>query len=579
LVLLLDALETEMFRFAVDSITFNDGTVVEVPEEGVLVLVGPNNSGKSAALRDILRHIQQPPGAQPPPIVVLALRVKTEGSVNDLETWLSQHAFSVDRPDGRYFHRPQADARWENLQAEWQGQQSYKPLLNPFIVFFAAADQRLGLLADAGVYDPTSQAPDAPIQVLFARPELEKALSDIAYEAFGVHVTVSKIWGGGHQLLMGQVDEQPTIPASQAYVEAVRALPPLAQQGDGVRSFMGLMLALTTAQFPVIIMDEPEAFLHPPQARLLGRKLATEAPSRTQVFVATHDSDVLQGLLATSEVSVTVARLVRDGTINRVAVLESSKLRALWRDPLLRYSNVLQGLFHRGVVVSEADTDSRYYAAVLDATRERESLPPHDLLFTQSGGKQRLPTVLRALHAVAVPVALVADFDVLRGEALLKEIVQELGGQWAHLATDWRAVTATIEQGGSAPSITVVREQILKVLDQATDATLTPDQASEIRQITRVDDAWRRAKQAGLSIVPQGEPSQRATRLIDALASLGLFVVTVGEIERWAPDIPGHGPAWVGAAIEQRRHEDPRSGAATFVESVAAFFAEAVPPS
>ena len=43
-------------------------------------------------------------------------------------------------------------------------------------------------------------------------------------------------------------------------------------------SFMGLMVAVITANFPLIIVDEPEAFLHPPQARLLGRKLATNAP-------------------------------------------------------------------------------------------------------------------------------------------------------------------------------------------------------------------------------------------------------------------------------------------------------------
>ena len=34
---------------------------------------------------------------------------------------------------------------------------------------------------------------------------------------------------------------------------------PVQSQGDGVKSFIGLMLALVSAQYPVIVVDEPEA--------------------------------------------------------------------------------------------------------------------------------------------------------------------------------------------------------------------------------------------------------------------------------------------------------------------------------
>jgi ABC-type cobalamin/Fe3+-siderophores transport system ATPase subunit len=43
------------FVTRVRSVTFSDGRELEVPETGVVVLVGPNNSGKSAALREIYR--------------------------------------------------------------------------------------------------------------------------------------------------------------------------------------------------------------------------------------------------------------------------------------------------------------------------------------------------------------------------------------------------------------------------------------------------------------------------------------------------------------------------------------------
>ena len=43
--------------FWIKSITFSDGTNLPVPSSGVVVFVGPNNVGKSQALRDIYLHL------------------------------------------------------------------------------------------------------------------------------------------------------------------------------------------------------------------------------------------------------------------------------------------------------------------------------------------------------------------------------------------------------------------------------------------------------------------------------------------------------------------------------------------
>jgi energy-coupling factor transporter ATP-binding protein EcfA2 len=562
-----------VFRFAIGSLTFSDSTTLTVPTEGVVVLVGPNNAGKSAALREIARHLQGPSPTQPPlPRVVVGETLSTDGTVDELETWLTAHAFRMDRADGRYFQRPRANVRWDILRAEWDAKVALRPNLAAFMVFHAAADGRLGLIGDSAPHDPLNQAPDQPMQVLFAKPELQARLAAIAREAFGQPVTLAQIWGSNLRLHLGDIEEFPSIPPTASYIKAISQLPLLAEQRDGVRSFMGLMLALTTAQYPVVLADEPEAFLHPPQARLLGRKLATEAPSHTQVFVATHDSDVLQGLLDAEHVAVTVVRLVRDGALNRASVLEAPRLRELWRDPLLRYSNVLEGLFHRGVVVTESDGDSRFYAAVLNVVRDNAGLQPHDLLFTQSGGKQRLPTILRALTAVGVPVSVVVDFDVFQTLDLLAELVALLGGDWASCEVDARVVATSIENGGSAPSMTVVREELARVLDGVHGATLTPEAAKRIRAVTRVDDAWRRAKQGGESIVAQGEPSQRLQAVLATLANLGIFVVPVGELERWFPELADHGPQWVSTALGERKHEDVTSPVAHFMTTVASHF-------
>jgi hypothetical protein len=558
------------FGFGVASVEFSDGTSVPLPESGVLLLVGPNNAGKSATLRDLVALITVPLHNRQPTRVVMRVEVAREGTVEDFQAWLQANTFSVERPDGAgnrvlHYQRPNANQTWNTLRNEWASAPEVFPQAAPYFVFYASAEQRLGLVGEAGTYDPMTDAPGQPLQVLFAKPEIEESISNTCFEAFGMRLTLARVWGSSLRLHLGETNEPVTMPAEAAYIDALREMPLLQEQGDGMRSFMGLMLALVTAQFPIIVVDEPEA-------RLLGRKLATDTPKGTQVFVATHDSEILQGLLAPRDASVTVVRLVRDGAVNRASVLRPQELREIWTDPLLRYSNVLDGLFHRGVVVSESDADSRYYSAVLDSKRERNAEPPHDLLFTQSGGKDRLPVVISALHALEIPVAAIADFDILREERLLERIVGALGGDWTRFKGSWRVVSSAAEQLGSAPLLTTVRSGLKGLLEKESGPNLSRDAAEAIRSMTKLDDSWSRLKNGGLSMIPQGDASSAAKALIDGLAEIGLFIVDVGELERWEPDLPGHGPSWVGAAIQAGRHDRDASATEQFVAHISAFF-------
>jgi hypothetical protein len=90
---------------------------------------------------------------------------------------------------------------------------------------------------------------------------------------------------GALQLHLGVPTEPATVPPpSRANLDAVLSLPLLHEQGDGVRSFVGLLHSL--ARLPLVLIDEPEAFLHPPHARLLGRVLIIALPYGSSCVVA-----------------------------------------------------------------------------------------------------------------------------------------------------------------------------------------------------------------------------------------------------------------------------------------------------
>ncbi len=105
-----------------------------------------------------------------------------------------------------------------------------------------------------------------------------------------------------------------SIPEARTELDALlRDAPELSVQGDGYKSFAGVVLAMLTFPNRLLLLDEPEAFLHPAQARVLGRWLAAHAKTRTaQMIVASHSADFLWGIVS-ANAGATVIRLNRSG--------------------------------------------------------------------------------------------------------------------------------------------------------------------------------------------------------------------------------------------------------------------------
>ena len=170
-----------------------------------------------------------------------------------------------------------------------------------------------------------------------------------------------------------------------------------------MRSFVGVLLNTFILSHSILFIDEPEAFLHPPQARLIGKMIAKDLPSKRQLFIATHSEDLLKGLLDASKDNLKIIRIQRDGAINKVSVLDSIDIKEIWKDPLLRHSNVLDGLFHSKEIICESDTDCRFYSAILSAIHDNTGSISPDILFIHCGGKHRMPIVIKSLRKLVVP--------------------------------------------------------------------------------------------------------------------------------------------------------------------------------
>jgi hypothetical protein len=349
-------------------------------------------------------------------------------------------------------------------------------------------------------------------------------------------------------------------------------LTPIQDQGDGMRSFLGVLLYTAVRSEPILLIDEPEAFLHPPQARHLGNFLAKETGPDRQLFVATHSGDVLRGVLDSGDPRVRVIRLRREGDKNVACQLVNSQIAEVWSDPLLRSSNILDGLFHEKVIVCESDSDCRFYSAVLDAALDADlgAKRKPDIMFTNCGGKDRLPLVTRSLKGLQVPIAVVTDFDVLNAENPLKGIVEAARGRWQDIKSDWNEVKKAIDEKRPELGIAEAKREIETALASVTGHILTDTARKKIQDALRTSSPWSTAKSVGMPFVSSGSQHQAATRLMESLERLGIFIVPVGELEGFLRTEGRHGPAWVANALKRDLKTDPElEEARQFVRRVA----------
>ncbi len=492
-------------------IVFNDETPLELNHSSIVVFTGANNSGKSQVLKDIENGLNK----QYPFSTVVAQNLEYEycGDIYD-PTFFNSRFFRNEHGDYQTFESSDHSFDKASIKHWWDIHELYANLHKLFIRRLCT---ELRLTASNALQ--RSMEPERhPIYKLNQSETLSQKISDYFHQAFGVDLIVNRNDMQYVPLHVGQAPDKTafTIDRQDEYYSQVAKIPKLQEQGDGMRSFASILLDTFTSEYSITLIDEPEAFLHPPQARMLGKMLAKNNPNNRQLFISTHSEDFLQGLLDADNENVTVIRINRDGDLNRMSVLNNSEIKQLWSNPILRYSNILSGLFHEKVVVCESDYDCLFYQAVMMAVYEQKEEIAPDILFTHCGGKSRAKDITKALRAVNVPVVSICDFDLLNSSQNFKPLSESLGAEWnVLLAEGMRTIFDSMNAKNSAGI-----------------------------------NAWEQIKKIGKAGFTGNEPA--AYEKVEGICkSIGLFVVPVGEMEGFVKTINKEKKEWVYEVVEK----------------------------
>ncbi|WP_291767698.1 AAA family ATPase [Maricaulis sp.] len=532
-----------MHKINVSELTFSDGSVVDLRPDSKLILVGPNNSGKSQALRDLMCLVSKnQPGE---PIVIKDIEVQFQGEPATYEAHVKSIA-EWDKQNSRYIRGQQTIA--VNHCAHW-GNKERLNLLSGLHFKHVSSKDRTEICNP-----PNGVAPDAvkqkPQHFLFEDEALMGKASALFGAAFGPDLMFDFKGTINLRIHVGntpdRTEERFKDRVGDEYVNAVRAQPTLHTQGDGMKSYAGIMFEVLTGSSDVMLLDEPEAFLHPPQMQRLGHMLVSEAQG--QLIVATHSSDILRGVLEGVGGDALILRLRRDGDVNLICQAEPATIRELWQRPELKYSNALEALFHDQAVLCEDDGDCRLFNAMADHTAAADNKPLPDTAYVPTGGKHTIAKIATILRKTGVPTKAIYDIDVLNDGKVIREAVEAFGGDWSLARPKWKALDDLVRNGIPAKDEAAIKTEIVTLLDDPKTVGLPKGEVTEIMKQT---SAWNAVKRKGVATLSDPTAKTAFADLDAYLSSIGIYVIELGEVENFSSSIGGHGRKFITRLLEE----------------------------
>ena len=506
------------YRLKLSKIKFHAGphqesSPLEIDVPTVTILVGPNNSGKSLALREIENwccNINEDKK------VISDVEVPFPSSENDAIDLISAHKTippenQTQAPDHIWIGLPTFRGRQPVLHEQLSLTHIRNIVSNKDLTWLKHGLTRLYTIRLDGrtrfsLSDPKPTGdlqahPQNHLWALFKNDSGRERVRNFTEEAFNLHFVIDPTAMTQFRVRMSK-RKPSTKMEEQALDEAAREFHKnselISDLSDGVQAFTGLVSAVLSFPHRILLVDEPEAFLHPPLARRLGKNLSEVASEReASLVVATHSSEFLMGCIEATP-NLSIVRLNYENNLATARSVSPSDLQNLMHDPLLRSAQALRGLFHRCVIVTEADKDRAFYEEINHRLQDN-SRGISDALFLNAQNWQTIPRIVKPLRLLGIPAAAIMDLDVVIDN------------------NEWVSIYEMLNIDG-------ITQNKIESLRKRCEGYL--------RKLPQAEDGRKQYKLKGIMSLSSAE-HQELKQLITILEGYGLFIVEVGELECW----------------------------------------------
>lgn len=552
-----------VYKYRIESVKFKDRTIVSTGK--INVFVGANNCGKTQVLKDMLSYIT---GITDKYVVLDGLEItlpetweqmKIAYGLNVYETTSGQQlrhiSPTLDKKRTEY-----TASNLEKTLESWLSDNnlSFRKYTGESFVTYLNTDNRLKLASSQAVQNLEKTGAKNVLEALFlaGKSATEKVRKNIKL-IFDTDVYLDASNLGMLQFKVGPDFSSISENIQKSHAE-LSSYPLLDTQGDGLRSALGIISALTAVKKPIILIDEPEAFLHPPQALRLGEIISDLIDDSQQLFIATHSADFLRGLLSRKRDAV-ITHLDRVSEVTTNAKpLDSATLSKIITNPLLSSSRVLEGMFYKGVVATEADADAVFYQRLFQKVGAAD-----EIHFVNAHNKQTLKKIIEPYQKLGIKFALIADADVIRDRHEFAEILNLTTDKVlkAKILSLRDSLYAHFQKQSKFDLLAELRNRTLELASKGLPDKNTDDEVERalfdfrrtLKQLREESDELAEFKDKGKNCLPSEQKNIFAS-LCNACAQLGFFIVPVGELESWLVDynVPksNQKTKWITSALD-----------------------------
>ena len=510
---------------------------VSIELNKLTIIIGPNNTGKSTLLGEIHSAISDE-SYNPEASLVLDKCSPRILATEEADALVSRFRFNRDyrhADDGYYYY---GIAKSENHsshshnrlvssfsnEGSWERNNRIFTHITRLMVKMLDGQSRLSILNDAPLGDLRDARSVYSLKNAFLSDSLDE-INSFVHEAFNAYLSVTSVTNAGSEVAFMTLDDPTAVGVNPKLMDSTTIgffengdiCSEAKTQSDGTKAFLGLLLELFFSSFDILLIDEPEAFLHTTLAYLLGTAVG-KCSAKKQIICSTQSVDFLRGCLDSVK-ELNLLRLTRDGG-GSVHVFEDYDLRKMQRVPLLRTASVMNGLFFNAVVVVEGDSDEAFYREINYRLKDdpgHQSL--NNALFVTSHGVDTEYKIISILRKAGIPAASIVDFDFL-GKST--DVFGKL------------LVSANIN-GTLFDSFKSQKQAVLSVVSVA------GEDKSGVNKLNSSD-------------------AQAVLSLIEGLGSYGIFVVPNGSLESWLSclDVQAPKDRWLGLMFD-RLGDDPSS--------------------
>ena len=134
---------------------------------------------------------------------------------------------------------------------------------------------------------------------------------------------------------------------------------------------------------------------------------------------------------------------------------------------------------------------------------------------------------------------MVFDIDILSNMDDIKVAVESIGGDWSKYKKNWKIINSNVTQKTPSLKPDEIKEKIIQIVQRSENNKLPK---GDIESLLRADKPWKTVKKSGKPALPKGDCTKAFNALTADLEKIGIFIVPVGEIEGFTPEIGGKGP-------------------------------------